>query len=220
MLMEHIPIMDLTAAFTYAQFRQMADQELERGAPADHPGAQALLAYTRQNVQRMKRWDRVLSLEAQVIEKMQLLPRKVLLLTLVESWCGDVSQVVPVIEKMAQAAPERLTHRLLFRDQHLHIMDAFLTQGARSIPKVIFIDPSDRRVLGSWGPRPSEAQAMVMDPKATEAQLPDAERAEFRRKTIEAIHAWYARDKGRRTALECTNALWQAAHSRVSVSGS
>lgn len=218
--MECFPLTDLTAAFSYTRFRQMADQELERGAPVDNPGAQALLAYTRQNVQRMKRWDRTLALESPVTEKLQLLPGKVLMLTLVESWCGDVSQVVPVIEKMAQAAPERLTHRLLFRDQHPHIMDAFLTQGARSIPKVIFLDPADRRVLGAWGPRPSEAQAMVMDFKATEAQLPDEERAEFRRKTIEAIHAWYARDKGRRTALECTNALWQAAHSRVSVSGS
>jgi hypothetical protein len=207
--MHEIPLTDLSAALTYNQFRTMAREEVETGVSSDHPGAEALLAYTRQNLQRMQRWDRTLTLEDSVLERLRLLDRPVLMLTLAESWCGDVSQVVPVLEKMAQAS-DMLELRLLLRDQHPHIMDAFLTNGARAIPKVIFVDPSNRHVLGAWGPRPSETQAMVMDIKASEVLLPESERADFRRQAIEAVHSWYAKDKGRRTALECSRALWEA----------
>jgi hypothetical protein len=207
--MQEIPLTDLSAALSYDQFRAMTREEVDAGAPSEHPAAQALWAYTRQNLQRLQRWDRTLTLEDSVLVRLSLLERPVLMLTLVESWCGDVSQVVPVLEKMALAS-EMLELRLLLRDQHPHIMDAFLTNGARSIPKVIFVDPSNRRVLGSWGPRPRETQTMVMDIKATEVLLPESERVNYRRQAIEAVHSWYAKDKGRRTALECSQALWEA----------
>jgi hypothetical protein len=81
-------------------------------------------------------------------------------------------------------------------------MDQFLTNGARSIPKVIFLDAETKEVLGDWGPRPAEAQQMVIDYK----NLPEEGKptyAEFQK----GVHVWYARDKAKTTQEEFVGVL-------------
>ena len=51
---------------------------------------------------------------------------------LAEDWCGDASSTVPVIARFAEAVGMEL--RILRRDEHLEVMDAYLTNGARAIP--------------------------------------------------------------------------------------
>jgi hypothetical protein len=53
---------------------------------------------------------------------------------------------------------DNLDMGILYRDQNLELMDRFLTNGGRSIPKVIMIDRDTGEVRGSWGPRPRPAQ--------------------------------------------------------------
>ena len=208
-IMKHIPQHILDSAISYATYRTNADQEIAL-PESEKTDQQRLMAdYTRQNVQRMKRWDRTMTLSQETLERARLLDRPVILLTLTEAWCGDASQIVPVLAKIAEA-DDKLELRLLYRDQHLEIMDAFLTAGSRSIPKVIFVDPGTYEVLGTWGPRPSEAQAMLMDYKKMEAMMPEEERHSFHQKAIQSLHSWYTHDKGIRIQTELMNALWEA----------
>jgi hypothetical protein len=112
------------------------------------------------------------------------------LLVLAEDWCGDASNTVPVLARLADAVPG-LELRVLRRDEHPAVMDGYLTNGSRSIPIVIALDESFNE-LGHWGPRPAELQSWVL---ANRLALPKAE-------LYPQVRRWYARDRGESTLRE------------------
>jgi hypothetical protein len=83
---------------------------------------------------------------------------------LTEPWCGDAAQCVPVIEKLALSAGNIQTLYLL-RDEHPEVMDAYLTNGGRSIPKLICLDKTGKELF-TWGPRPAVIQEVMNRLKA------------------------------------------------------
>jgi hypothetical protein len=86
--------------------------------------------------------------------------------------------------------------RVLRRDENLDLMDAHLTDGARSIPCVIALD-QDFRERGSWGPRPTVLQHWVLG----EGQTMDG-KERYREQRM-----WYARDRGHTTLEELLTML-------------
>ncbi len=64
-------------------------------------------------------------------------PRQWIVLT--EDWCGDSAQNLPFIARMA-GLNEKVTLRILLRDQNPDLMDRYLTSGKRAIPKLIAFD--------------------------------------------------------------------------------
>lgn len=106
------------------------------------------------------------------------------LLVLAEDWCGDAVNTVPVLERLAAAAPG-MELRILRRDEHPEVMNQYLTNGARSIPIVIVLD-EEFRELGHWGPRPRKLQAWVM---ANRQVIPKAQ-------LYPQVRKWYAKDRG------------------------
>lgn len=75
-------------------------------------------------------------------------------MVLTEPWCGDSAYNLPVIAEAAAAA-DAVTLRILYRDENLDIMDQYLTDGGRSIPKLVAFR-EDGKELFTWGPRPSD----------------------------------------------------------------
>jgi len=118
------------------------------------------------------------------------LGRRFRLVVLAEDWCGDASSTVPVLARWAEAAGMEL--RILRRDQHSAVMDAYLSNGARAIPVVIVLT-DQMQEIGHWGSRPAELQAMVT-----------AERSQGRtsRTYFPNVRRWYAKDKGESTLRE------------------
>ena len=117
------------------------------------------------------------------------------LLVIAEDWCGDAANTVPVLAAWADALPN-VELRVLPRDRYPTVMDAYLTDGTRSIPIAIGLDASFHE-LGHWGPRPAELQTWVL---AHRTSLPKDQRyAETRR--------WYARDHGETTLRELLAAV-------------
>lgn len=112
------------------------------------------------------------------------------LLVIAEDWCGDASNTVPILAKLADAVPN-LELRVILRDQNPTVMDRYLTNGSRSIPIVIALD-SNFHEVGHWGPRPAELQAWVM---ANLKTMPKSELYPLARK-------WYAKDRGDSTIRE------------------
>ena len=112
------------------------------------------------------------------------LGRRYRFVVLAEDWCGDASSTVPVVAKFAEAVGIEL--RILRRDEHPEVMDAYLSNGARAIPIVIVLSEAMEE-LGHWGSRPAELQAFVMGERArgrqSKAYFPDVRR-------------WYAQDRG------------------------
>ena len=127
------------------------------------------------------------------------LPGRWHLLVLSEDWCGDAVNTVPVVAKLAEAAPN-VDLRVLPRDANPDLMDAHLTNGTRSIPVVMVLD-DDFAEHGWWGPRPGALQQWFLtDGRA----LPKEQRYPL-------LRQWYARDRGVTTLEEIVALLERAA---------
>jgi len=186
----------LQTAYSYNGYLNLINRLLEEGKTTGSNHSEAMLEYTRLNVQRMKRVAQTVILTPETKQSMQAITRKVVWLVLAEAWCGDVAINLPVIADMAAQNPAAIQLHIVLRDENPVIMDDFLTNGARSIPKLIWLDARTLHVLGSWGPRPYVAQQMVMDHK----QNPVEPYGEF----VKKLMLWYAQDKGLSLQAELT----------------
>ncbi len=187
-----IPIQQLiqraiNEALSYQEYRDLVDSLSQNGDTTGESKTESLINYTQLNNRRMRRWDKTLKLNEQQISQVQAVKGKFTWLVLTESWCGDASPSLPVMNRIAELNPG-ITLKIILRDEHPEIMDQFLTAGTRSIPKLIMLNKEDLEVLGEWGPRPSEATAMVDAFKKEHGVLT----AEFK----EELQGWYNKDKG------------------------
>ncbi|AKA34736.1 thioredoxin family protein [Flagellimonas lutaonensis] len=177
----------LDMAVEYGTYRQAVSQLAANGATTGPQQTESLIEYTKLNDRRMSRWDKTFKLPAEAVETIKKLNRKVLWLVLTESWCGDAAHALPVMNKIAEQAPN-LELKIILRDEHLELMERFLTSGTLSIPKLIAVDVEADKIVGTWGPRPTVATKMVEDYKATYGKLTP----EFK----QDLQLWYNKDKG------------------------
>jgi hypothetical protein len=95
---------------------------------------------------------------------------------LASDWCGDVVRNVPVVFRLLEAAD--IPTEVLIMEEHLDVMDQFLTMGGRAIPKVIFTDTGGH-VLGDWGPRPEHVQEVM---RKFKQENPDRDAPDYQEK--------------------------------------
>lgn len=162
----------------------------------DH--SEFMVDYTRLNMQRMNRLIKTTVLIDELRRELENLQKEMVWLVITEGWCGDAAQIVPVIAEMARYS-DKIQLSLILRDEHPKVMDAYLTNGSRSIPKLVCLEAGTLRELGSWGPRPAAAQDMIMEAKKN----PDISRDEF----IHKVHKWYADNKTLDTQKELLEKL-------------
>ena len=176
----------LEVAQSYDDYQRMIEHLLAQEKTTGDDHSEDMLAYTRLNVQRMHRLDKVVQLTEALQQQLAALSTPWTWLVLTEAWCGDAAQSIPVMNKIAEASP-KISLQLLLRDEHPDVMDAYLTNGSRSIPKLICLS-EDLRVIGTWGPRPAPAQQLMSDFKR---QHPD----ESYQALAKEMQLWYARDR-------------------------
>ena len=132
-------------------------QELEAGR-SDY------LDYMKLNWQRTKRIEKTYEVSKELRMAIEEITQPQLWLIITELWCGDSAQCLPYIVKVA-AYNEKITVKIILRDQNLEIMDQYLTSGKRAIPKLIAFDENENELF-VWGPRPKEAAAIFKQEKA------------------------------------------------------
>lgn len=142
--------------------------------------------FTALNYKRSMRLNKKLQLSESQTSTFNEVGMKQTWLVITESWCGDAAQTLPVLNKLAETS-ENIELRIILRDEHPELMDNFLTNGTRSIPKLIILD-SDREVVTSWGPRTAAATKLVTDYKEKFGKID----AEFKTQ----LQKWYNTDKG------------------------
>jgi len=188
---EQLIIEALSRASTYEEYRSLMDQHAANETSTGPNQTEALTNYTVLNQRRMKRLDKTLKLSEEDINTIQNFKGNITWLVLTESWCGDAAQTMPMMQKIA-ALNSGISLKVILRDENLELMDEFLYNGGRSIPKLIAYDTDKEAVLGDWGPRPSQATKMVNDYKSTHGILTP----EFK----QDLQVWYNKDKGQNTA--------------------
>lgn len=142
--------------------------------------------YTKLNFSRMKRWNKTMELDEQLVQKLKALDKKQHWIIITEPWCGDAAHIVPFLLKLA-AESEFIEYDLQLRDSEPFLIDSYLTNGTKSIPKLIVRDEQGNDIF-TWGPRPKEAQALM-------EKLNKAE-ADFETIKME-LQTWYNKDKGK-----------------------
>lgn len=122
-----------------------------------------MVGYTKMSLQRMKRWHKVGTLEPEMEAKLAQIdaPQKWILIT--EAWCGDAAHAFMFIQKMADSN-QNIAFEWKLRDENLDLIDKYLTNGGRSIPKLIAFD-KDGAELFNWGPRPKHIQETYLQLK-------------------------------------------------------
>ena len=156
--------------------------------------------YINLNQRRMHRVEKTYVPGAAIIEKLKALKHKTYWLVLTEHWCGDASQILPVFNTIAELSGGKIDMRLVYRDENPELMDAYLTNETRSIPKLVQLD-EHFNVTAIWGPRPAIAQKLVKELKSYPPTAADY---------TTGLHLWYARDKQQSLETEISKLLFRA----------
>lgn len=179
---------EIKNAYSYVDYRNLVTGYAEGRSTSGVDQLLERIEATKLNAHRMRRIDKQIELSDSLKKIIQNINRKITFIVIAESWCGDGAQNIPMIAKIADIT-SNIELKIIFRDENIEIMDAYLTNGSRSIPKVIFIDSETKEELGTWGPRPAKIQEMV---KEFKAQYPESSHDDF----VLSLHLWYAKDMG------------------------
>ena len=176
----------LRKGLSYQDYRILISDLISSRKSSGNTQTEGLLHYSKLNDRRMKRLDKTIKLSKETMEAIAALNEPVIWLVLSEGWCGDAAQILPVINKITNES-NFINLKIIFRDEHEELMNYFLTNGGKSIPKLLVLN-SNNEVLNTWGPRPDIATKMVQDYKSKHGQLD----ATFKQE----LQAWYNKNKG------------------------
>lgn len=180
-------------SFTYTEYRNHVSQLLLEGLSTGDTQSEDLFNYSTLNEVRMNRLDKTIKMPQEIIDKLANLKKEHLLLVISEGWCGDAAQILPVINKIAEVSSS-MELKIVLRDENNALMDEYLTNGARSIPKLILVEKDTHIVRGSWGPRPHGALKLILDYKEKFGVIDQEAKTELQK--------WYLQDKGISTMEE------------------
>ncbi len=153
----------LDKSISFEEYYKLHENQVIEKKTSGENQSEALINYTKLNFSRLKRVYKTTLPSKEVLETVNCLNEKMIWLVITETWCGDAAQNIPVFAKVAETNPA-ISLRLIFRDENLDIMDNYLTNGGRAIPKLICLD-ENLKVLGSWGPRPEFIQTWFNEEK-------------------------------------------------------
>ncbi|MCO6461688.1 MAG: thioredoxin family protein [Saprospiraceae bacterium] len=180
------------AGVSFARYLEKAKSDL---AEMTDEKDSEMKEYYKLGIQRMERMMEryVPAEEHKAILNQKKFDGKILIIS--EPWCGDASQVVPVLTKFFQDQNVRIT----YRDQESSLIDDYLTNGAKSIPVVIIMN-NEYEVISTWGARPKFGKELLTKHKENpELYTKD----QFHND----LQVYYARNKGYDTIKEIVDLI-------------
>ena len=188
----------LANSHTYSEYRTLVSSLLKEEKSTGNEQSEDLTHYSQLNETRMNRLDKTIKVTEENNQKLQNLDKEYLWLVISEGWCGDAAQIVPVIHKMAELS-NKIELKIVLRDENEALMNLFLTNGSKSIPKLIIIDKATSEVIGDFGPRPTGAKQLILDYKKEHGVIDETAKTE--------LQLWYLHDKGVSTQNEIMEVL-------------
>ena len=183
---------DIDKSMSFEEFYQLVEKLALTGGTTGEEITEEKIHYTKLNFARMKRIVKTTPITEEVSSSINCLNEKLTWVVLAESWCGDAAQNLPVFAKIAATNPA-ITLRIVLRDENPEVMNQYLTNGGKSIPKLICLD-KNLKELGTWGPRPKYLQDWLYQEKKN----PNINMDELK----EQFQVWYTTDKGQTVQKE------------------
>lgn len=184
----------LEKAMTYQAFLELIEQLHQEEKATSFQDNPEFYKYSVLGFSRMKRIHKKVELNPKLVEIIKGIQEEQNWIIITESWCGDASQTVPIMARLAEVN-SKINLRVVLRDSNLDYMQHYTTNGSISIPVLVMYD-KDWNELMTWGPRPAHAQNKVIEYKA----LPEPKPAYSELSTD--LQKWYNVDKGVTTQEE------------------
>jgi len=169
--------------YSYDEFIHLCEDLVEKKSSTSFPTDEKFIHFSALNLTRMQRLNKTYHIPPHMIDCIRDMSYQNWWV-ITEGWCGDSAQSLPIINKIAELNP-RIKLKIILREENLPIMDQFLTNGGRSIPKLIA--ERDGVIKFVWGPRPQKCQTLFDSLKAQNTKFEDLEIA---------IQKWYNADNG------------------------
>ena len=185
--MNSIITYSVSKSCSYNEYRSLISTYAQEGKTTGLISSPDYINYTKLNESRMHRLDKTIEVTQETKALLENLSKEYIWLVISETWCGDAAQVIPVINKMAEVA-SKIDLRIVLRDENEDLMNLFLTNGTKSIPKLIIIKKESGEVVGDFGPRPTQAKQLIIDYKAAHGVVDETAKIELQK--------WYLADKG------------------------
>jgi hypothetical protein len=174
-------------SYTYSEYKKIVSDLLSEGKSTGNEQSESLLQYSTLNEIRLRRLDKTISVPEEVSAKLKALEKEYIWLVIAEGWCGDAAQILPVLNKMALES-DKIDLKIVFRDLNDDLMNQFLTNDARAIPKLLIIDKELGKVCKHWGPRPKGATDLIKNYKEQFGVVDEEAKTQ--------LQLWYLHDKG------------------------
>ena len=177
---------------SYREYRTLVSKLINEGKSTGKEQSADLLHYSELNEVRMNRLEKTLKIDTEVQKTLENLKSKQTWLVISEGWCGDAAQILPIIKLMSETS-DNIELKIVLRDENEEIMNQFLTNGAKSIPKILILD-ENLNIINHWGPRPEGAKNLIIDYKAQHGIVDEQAKIDLQK--------WYLEDKGISTMKE------------------
>ena len=142
----------LHEAQTLGEYVEGWSERVKRSLKGLDKNERKLLFYSRYNLERMQRLADTYKMADFLKKTVDSIMEDQIWMFITEDWCADSAYALPVISRISVVNP-RVNIRILFRDENLDVMDRYLSDGKRSIPKlVVFGEDGAERF--QWGSRP------------------------------------------------------------------
>jgi len=170
--------------FSYADYLRKIEDQLHDLEKSDKESE--MIPHYALNLKRIERLGKTFQLSDEQKEALKSIKPNFKLLVISEGWCGDAAQVMPIVHVIAEELG--IEQKVVLRDSHPELMDAYLTNGAKSIPIFVGVN-EDGTEKFRFGPRPEMGMKLL----AKHKENPDVyTKDEFHKE----LQLWYNKDKG------------------------
>lgn len=181
------------SGMTYEEYKKLFSDEIKNPPGVDEKNNYDI---KKLNFARSTRVEKQFVPSDELIEAINKISKPQLWMVLTESWCGDSAQNLPVLAKISGLS-KNVELQIILRDSNLEIMDKYLTNGTRSIPKLVAFDEEGKELF-RWGARPVAAQQLINQLK---------ERGLQKSEWLIELHKWYANNRGKEIEKELLELL-------------
>jgi len=185
-----------TNIISWEEYLDMFNQIINADSPAAPYDNPDYFQYTKLNNSRMLRWVKTGTITEETATVINNIKEPQTWYLILEPWCGDAAHLTPFIQKMA-ALNANIDLKIVLRDTEPFMIDDYLTNGGKSIPKLVIRD-ADGKDLHVWGPRPVKAQELYLQLKEANKDL-EEQKLELQK--------WYNKDKGEEIQKEFRDIL-------------
>ncbi len=185
----------LNSFFSYKEYKNYFEQILNKKITNSPYNIDDYYSFTEANFKRQQKLSIKINLQKKLYNQLIKVAQNWTFLIITEPWCSDASFSIPSIEAIAMAG--HFETKYILRDQHEKIIDAYLTNGGRSIPILIALD-KNLNELFNWGPRPLPLQKIMQELLKNKVS--------FKEKT-KLAYQWYYNDNGKTLQKEILHKL-------------